>query len=134
MDWAAIEEQFTSGIYSKRGLAIISGQGATLTDADGKIYIDCVGGQGTANIGHAHPRWQKAVIEQAGKLLNCPEMFSNDQRALYMQELMAVAPSNLQRVFFCNSGTEAIEAAIKFSRAASGRTEIIAAKRGFHGR
>ena len=134
MDWAAIEEQFTSGVYSKRGLAIISGQGATLTDADGKVYIDCVGGQGTANIGHAHPRWQKAVIEQTGKVLNCPEMFSNDQRALYMQELMAVVPSNLKRVFFCNSGTEAIEGAIKFSRSASGRTEIIAAKRGFHGR
>lgn len=134
MDWIDVEEQYSSGVYAKRGLSIIRGNGATLTDSDGKVYIDCVGGQGTANIGHAHPRWQKALSDQAGILLNCPEMFSNDQRALYMQELMAAAPEGMQRVFFCNSGTEAIDGAIKFARAASGRSEIIAAKRGFHGR
>ena len=134
MDWVTIEDQYTSGVYAKRGLAIIKGSGATLTDSDGKEYIDCVGGQGTANIGHAHPRWVKALTEQAGILLNCPEMFSNDQRAMYMQELLEVAPTGMQRVFFCNSGAEAIEGAIKFARAVSGRTEIIAAKRGFHGR
>jgi acetylornithine/LysW-gamma-L-lysine aminotransferase len=134
MDWIDIEEQYSSGVYAKRGISIIRGNGATLTDSDGKVYIDCVGGQGTANIGHAHPRWQKALSDQAGILLNCPEMFSNDQRALYMQELMAAAPEGMQRVFFCNSGTEAIDGAIKFARAASGRSEIIAAKRGFHGR
>lgn len=134
MDWIAVEEQYSSGVYAKRGISIIRGSRATLTDSDGKVYIDCVGGQGTANIGHSHPRWQKALSEQAGILLNCPEMFSNDQRALYMQELMAAAPKGIQRVFFCNSGTEAIDGAIKFARAASGRSEIIAAKRGFHGR
>jgi acetylornithine/LysW-gamma-L-lysine aminotransferase len=134
MDWIDIEEQYSSGVYAKRGISIIRGNGATLTDSDGKVYIDCVGGQGTANIGHAHPRWQKALSDQAGILLNCPEMFSNDQRALYMQELMAATPEGMQRVFFCNSGTEAIDGAIKFARAASGRSEIIAAKRGFHGR
>ena len=134
MDYVAIEEQYSSGVYAKRGIAIIRGSGATLTDNNGKVYIDCVGGQGTANIGHAHPRWQKALSDQAAILLNCPEMFSNDQRALYMLELMEVAPIGMQRVFFCNSGTEAIEGAIKFARAASGRSEIVAAKRGFHGR
>jgi acetylornithine/LysW-gamma-L-lysine aminotransferase len=134
MDWIEVEEQYSSGVYAKRGISIIRGNGATLTDSDGKVYIDCVGGQGTANIGHAHPRWQKALSDQARILLNCPEMFSNDQRALYMQELMAAAPEGMQRVFFCNSGTEAIDGAIKFARAASGRSEIIAAKRGFHGR
>jgi acetylornithine/LysW-gamma-L-lysine aminotransferase len=134
MDWVAIEEQYSSGVYAKRGISIVRGSGATLTDDHGKVYIDCVGGQGTANIGHAHPRWQKALSEQAAILLNCPEMFSNDQRGLYMQELMAVAPKGMQRVFFCNSGAEAIEGAIKFARAAGGRSEIIAAKRGFHGR
>jgi acetylornithine/LysW-gamma-L-lysine aminotransferase len=134
MDWIDVEEQYNSGVYAKRGISIIRGSGATLTGSDGKVYIDCVGGQGTANIGHAHPRWQKALSDQAGILLSCPEMFSNDQRALYMQELMAAAPEGMQRVFFCNSGTEAIDGAIKFARAASGRSEIIAAKRGFHGR
>jgi acetylornithine/LysW-gamma-L-lysine aminotransferase len=134
MDWVTLEDQYASGVYAKRGLAIVSGQGATLTDDHGRVYIDCVGGQGTANIGHVHPRWVKALTEQAGVLLNCPEMFSNDQRALYMQELLSAAPFNMQRVFFCNSGAEAIEGALKFSRAATGRTQIIAAKRAFHGR
>ena len=84
----------TSGVYAKRGLAIISGQGATLTDADGKVYIDCVGGQGTANIGHAHPRWVKAITDQAGVLLNCPEMFSNDQRASLYAGIIGGCPVN----------------------------------------
>ncbi|PKO13729.1 MAG: aspartate aminotransferase family protein [Chloroflexi bacterium HGW-Chloroflexi-10] len=134
MDWVTLEDQYASGVYAKRGLAIVSGQGATLTDDHGRVYIDCVGGQGTANIGHVHPRWLKALTDQAGVLLNCPEMFSNDQRALYMQELLSAAPFNMQRVFFCNSGAEAIEGALKFARAATGRTQIIAAKRAFHGR
>ena len=134
MDWAETEDQFTSGVYSKRGISIISSQGATLVDADGKVFIDCVGGQGTANIGHSHPRWVKAILDQAGKLVNCPEMFSNDQRARYMQELLTAAPPSMKRVFFSNSGTEAMEAAIKFARAFTNRTGIIAAKRGFHGR
>lgn len=134
MDWYQNEDQYTSGVYVKRGLSIVRGSGATLTDSKGKIYIDCVGGQGTANIGHSHPRWVKALSEQASILINCPELFSNDQRAMYMQELMAVVPPGLKRVFFCNSGAEAVEGAIKFARAITKRTEIIASKGGFHGR
>ena len=134
MDWLQAEEQYTSGVYVKRGLSIVRGSGATLTDSSGKIYIDCVGGQGTANIGHSHSRWVKALREQASILVNCPELFSNDQRAMYMKELMAVAPQGMQRVFFCNSGAESVEGAIKFARAVTKRTEIVAAKGGFHGR
>jgi len=134
MDWMAVEDQYSTGVYAKRSICISHGSGATLTDSDGKTYIDCTAGIGTSNIGHANPRWVKALAEQAAKVVSCPEMFPNQQRAIYMQELVTSAPENLTEVFFCNSGTEAIEGAIKFARISSGRSEIIAAKRGFHGR
>lgn len=126
------EDRYTSGLYAKRPLSIVRGEGARLWDSDGNMYIDCVGGQGAANIGHANPQVAKAISEQAGKLISCPEMFYNDRRAALEQKLCSV--SGFQHVFLCNSGTEAVEAALKFSRIKTGRTAIIATMRGFHGR
>jgi acetylornithine/LysW-gamma-L-lysine aminotransferase len=128
-----IESKHTSGLYAKQPIAIVRGQGATLWDADGNEYIDCSSGHGVANLGHAHPRVAAAIAEQATKLVTLFETFPNDQRAALMEKLTALTPG-LDRVFFCNSGTEAVEAAIKFSRLSSGRTGIVAAMRGFHGR
>ena len=130
----ALESSHTSGVYPKRRLAIVRGAGAHLWDADGNRYIDCVGGQGAANLGHAHPAVVSAICAQAGRLISCPEIFYNDQRAHLLEELVGVAPEGLDRAFLCNSGTEAVEAAIKFARAVTGRPEIVAAMRGFHGR
>ncbi len=128
----ALENSHTSGVYTKRSIAIVRGQGARLWDAQGREYIDCVGGQGTANVGHANPAVVRAITEQAATLISCPEMFYNDQRALLEDKLCTLA--GLGRVFLCNSGTEAVEAAIKFARLLTGRTEILATMRGFHGR
>lgn len=127
-----IEEQHTSGLYTKRPLAIVRGSGARLWDADGNEYIDCVGGQGTANIGHAHPTVARAIAHQATILVSCPEMFYNDRRAELEQRLCQL--SGFPRVFLCNSGTESVEAALKFARLLTGRSGVIAAMRGFHGR
>lgn len=127
------ENKHTSGLYTKQNFVIVRGQGATLWDADGNEYIDCSSGHGVANIGHAHPKVAAAVAEQAGKLVTLFETFPNDQRAALMEKLTALTPG-LDRVFFCNSGTESVEAAIKFSRLSTGRTGIIATMRGFHGR
>jgi acetylornithine/LysW-gamma-L-lysine aminotransferase len=127
-----IEDQYTSGLYTKRPLVIVRGQGAHLWDADGNRYIDCVGGQGTANIGHGNPRVAQAIAEQAATLISCPEMFYNDRRAALEQKLCQL--SGFPRVFLCSSGTEAVEAALKFARLTTGRSGIIAAMRGFHGR
>jgi len=129
-----VEQRFTSGVYAKRDLTIVRGQGATLWDENGKAYIDCVGGQGTANLGHAHPEIVKVLSEQASQLISCPEMFFNPTRAALSARLTESAPGKMERVFFCNSGTEAVEAALKFARYATGRRKIIAAMRGFHGR
>lgn len=127
-----IEDQYTSGLYAKRPIVIVRGLGARLWDADGIEYIDCVGGQGAGNLGHANPEILRAVSEQASILISCPEMFYNDKRALFEQRLCQA--SGFPRVFLCNSGTEAVEAALKFARLITGRNAIIATMRGFHGR
>ena len=103
-----------------------------LYDEAGREYIDCVGGQGVANLGHAHPKVVEAIRAQAGTLITCPEMFYNDRRAALVEKLCTLV--GMPRVFLCNSGTEAIEAGIKFSRLATGRTHVLAAMRAFHGR
>jgi LysW-gamma-L-lysine/LysW-L-ornithine aminotransferase len=127
-----LEGQYTSGVYSKRQVAIVRGEGALLWDADGKQYIDCVGGQGSANLGHANATIAQAIAQQALTLISCPEMFHNDQRSAYAARLANV--TGMGRVFLCNSGTEAVETALKFSRLLTKRTEFVAAMRGFHGR
>ncbi|MCS6882232.1 MAG: aspartate aminotransferase family protein [Oscillochloridaceae bacterium] len=129
----ATEQRYTSGLYPKRPVAIVRGEGARLYDADGRVYIDCVGGQGAANLGHAHPAVVAAVQAQAAILMSCPEIFYNDQRAAYLDELAAALPFPA-RIFLCNSGAEAVEAGLKFARLLSGRRKIVATMRGFHGR
>ena len=129
----ASEGQHTSGPYPKRNLAIVGGAGARLYDAEGRSYIDCVGGQGAASLGHAHPAIVAAIQAQAAQLISCPEIFYNDQRASYLAALAEALPF-AARIFLCNSGAEAVEAGIKFARMLSGRPRIIATKRGFHGR
>ena len=131
-DIKSIEDIHASGVYSKRQVAIVRGQGAHLWDSEGKEYIDCVGGQGTANVGHANPAVADAIAAQAHTLISCPEMFYNDRRAALMDRLAEI--TGMPRMFLCNSGAEANEAAIKFARLLTGRKEIVAAMRGFHGR
>lgn len=130
----AAESAYASGVYPKRPLAIVRGDGARLWDADGREYIDCVGGQGAANLGHANPAVIEAISVQASRLISCPEIFYNDQRAAYLEALAPALPAGLGRIFLCNSGAEAIEGAIKIARLTTGRTGVVAAVQGFHGR
>ena len=129
----ATEQRHETGLYPKRPVAIVRGRGALLWDADGREYIDCAGGQGAANLGHSHPMILAAIHQQAEQLISCPEIFHNDARANYLAELTAALPFPA-RIFFCNSGAESVEAALKFARLLTGRTKIIATMRGFHGR
>ena len=127
------ENKHTSGVYAKQTLAIVRGQGASLFDVNGVEYLDCSSGHGVANLGHAHPKIAEALYKQANTLITLFESFPNDQRALLMEKITALVPG-LDRVFFCNSGTEAVEAAFKFARISTGRKNFIAAMRAFHGR
>lgn len=128
------EEIYTSGVYGKRQVAIVRGKGALLWDEDGRQYIDCVAGHGVVNLGHGRSEIAAAIAEQAQHLATCPEIFYNDTRAHLLERLARLLPMPQARIFLCNSGTEAVEGAIKFARLATGRTGIIATLRGFHGR
>jgi LysW-gamma-L-lysine/LysW-L-ornithine aminotransferase len=128
-----IENKFTAGTYIKQPLAFVRGQGALLFTEDGTEYLDCSAGHGVANLGHAHPRVAEAIAKQASILITLFAGFPNDQRALLMQKITSLV-DGLELVFFCNSGTEAVEAALKFSRLSTGRVNIVAAMRAFHGR
>jgi acetylornithine/LysW-gamma-L-lysine aminotransferase len=130
----ALEDRHDSGLYHKQPLALVRGEGARVWDADGREYVDCVGGHGVVNVGHANPAIVQAVTAQVQRLVTCPNGFYNDQRAQLLAELVRIAPSGLERAFLCNSGAEAVEAALKFARLSTGRTKVVAAMRGFHGR
>jgi len=133
MNIVEIENKHTSGVYAKQTLTIVRGQGASLFDENGVEYLDCSSGHGVANLGHAHPKIAEALYKQANTLITLFESFPNDQRAMLMEKITALV-SGLDRVFFCNSGTEAVEAAFKFARISTGRKNFIAAMRAFHGR
>jgi acetylornithine/LysW-gamma-L-lysine aminotransferase len=133
-DLIAAEDAHTSGLYTKRGVVLVRGEGATVFDSDGRAYIDCVGGQGMANLGHGNRAVADAIAQQARTLASCTELFYNDRRAELYDVLAAILPAALDRFFLCNSGTEAVEGALKFARAATKRTGIVATMRGFHGK
>jgi len=134
MDSIALESQYTSGCYPKREIAVVRGEGARVWDEQGNEYIDCVAGHGVGIVGHCNPAVVAAICEQAGTLITCPEIFYNDIRAKLLEKLVAITPANLTRAYLANSGTEAIEAALKFARLSTGRTGYVATKSGFHGR
>ena len=133
MNIIATENKHTSGLYTKQPLIIVRGQGASLWDANGIEYIDCSSGHGVASLGHAHPKVAAALADQATQLVTLFETYYNDKRAALMDKITSLVPG-LDRVFFCNSGTEAVEAALKFARLSTGRKSVIAAMRAFHGR
>lgn len=128
-----IETKHGSGTYAKQPLVIVRGQGASLFDADGVEYLDCSSGHGVANLGHAHPKVAEAIYKQASTLITLFETFPNDKRAELVKKITSLV-DGLDRVFLCNSGTESVEAALKFARISTGRKNIVAAMRAFHGR
>lgn len=128
-----VETKHSAGTYAKQPLAIVRGEGASLFDADGNEYLDCSSGHGVANLGHANPKVAEAIYKQASTLITLFETFPNDKRAELMKKLTSLV-DGLDRVFLCNSGTEAVEASFKFARISTGRINIVAAMRAFHGR
>lgn len=128
------ENTFTFEVYPKRNIVITKAKNATIWDENGRTYIDCAAGIGVANIGHCNDYVTSKLKEQIEKLVICPGIFYNDTRAEFLQKLLTITPNNLTRAFLSNSGTEAVEAAIKFARYTTKKTEFIAFMRGFHGR
>ena len=129
-----LEDLYSFEIYHKRDVNLVRGKGALVWDDKGKEYVDCVAGHGAALVGHGNPWLAEAIYKQALKLVSCPGIFYNTTRALFLEKLMEIAPRNLRKAFLCNSGTEAVEAAIKFARFTTGKKKFISAYRSFHGR
>ena len=120
--------------YPKRDLTFSRGFLATLWDTEGNEYIDCGASFGVGNLGLCNPAIVEAIQAQARELIHVGGTFGSTAKQAFLGKLLSVAPQNLTRAFLSNSGTEAVEAAIKFARASTGRTKIVAAMRGFHGR
>ena len=118
----------------RRDLTFVRGSMASLWDVEGREYIDCGASFGVGNLGHSNPAIVDAIQEQAERLVHVGPSFGTTSKAAFLEKLSAIAPKNLRRVFLSNSGSEAVEAAIKFARSSTGRTKIVAAMRGFHGR
>lgn len=134
MNTKELEQKYELAVYPRRDLILVGGKAARLFDDQGHEYIDCASNVGVSNIGHGNDTVARAVYEQYLTLGNCYSMFYNPVRARLAEKLVDLAPGNLSRVFFCNSGAEANEAALKFARSSTGKPEIIACMRGFHGK
>ena len=133
-DYKALEHEFGVPLQAKRDLVAVRGNGALLYDEEGQEYIDCAAGIAVASLGHCHPKLVAAIRQQAETLITCPNIMYNDVRSKLLRKLVEVTPSSLTRAYLCNSGAEAIEAALKFARLHTGRTNFVTAMRGFHGR
>ncbi len=133
---AAVEERDRTHVlptYARTPFHPRSGKGAKLVDADGKEYWDLLGGIAVNALGYRHPRLVKAMREEATGVWHVSNLFYIPAQGLLAERL--VRASGLSRVFFCNTGTEAIEAALKFARLKNpGRSRIVAMEEGFHGR
>jgi len=134
INYLELEETYALGVYAKKELVLVKGRNARIWDKDGNEYIDCVSGNGVANLGHANEKIAQAVSEQAARLITCSNMFYNDQRALLLEKLIQITPANLNKTFLCSSGTESIEGAIKFAKVTTQKTEFVCAEKAFHGR
>src|SRR5919199_6839804 len=131
---AVIEDRYSIPLYRKRDIALVRGEGVYLWDEEGRRYLDMMSNYGVNILGHAHPAVTAAVTEQAKTLFSCHQSFYNDARARFIEALEALLPEGLRHLSFSNSGAEAVEAALKYARVATGRQRILSTSRGYHGR
>ncbi|HYV25868.1 MAG TPA: aspartate aminotransferase family protein [Pyrinomonadaceae bacterium] len=131
---ASLEEQYQLATYKKMPVVAERGEGVWIYASDGTRYLDLYGGHAVAGTGHCHPHVVKAIKEQSDKLLFYSNLVYSEARALAAEKLVSLAPDTLTKAFFCNSGTEANENAMRMARMATGRENIITFSGGFHGR
>ena len=121
-------------VSSEKPIEVVGGEGVHLTAADGTEYLDVGASYACAPLGHCPPDVVEAVVEQARELLYVQGSYPVGARAAVHERLAALAPGDVDRVWLANSGAEAVEAALKFARSATGGTKFVAAQRAFHGR
>jgi len=133
-DTIALEEQYQLATYKKMPIVAERGEGVWIFTNNGEKYLDLYGGHAVAGTGHSHPHVVAAIQTQASKLLFYSNLVYSEARARAAELLVSIAPAELTKAFFCNSGTEANENAMRMARMATGRENIITFTGGFHGR
>ncbi len=128
------ENRLMANVFSKRPLVITRGEGASVWDVKGKEYVDCTGSYGVALLGHSHPKVVEAICKQAEILISCHASLYNNKRTEFLQKLMSITPTDLNKAFLSNSGAESVECAIKLARKFTGKPEIIAVMGCYHGK
>ncbi|MHB8545862.1 MAG: aspartate aminotransferase family protein [Nitrosotalea sp.] len=128
------EDQFMGNIYQRFPVTIERGLGAHVWDVSGKEYLDCMGGYGVALVGHCNPRVVKAIKNQLDKIITVHSSLYNKTREEFLEKLIKISPKNLSQVYLNNSGTEAVEAAIKFARKFTGKKKMVAMNGSYHGK
>jgi acetylornithine/N-succinyldiaminopimelate aminotransferase len=129
-----LEDTFQLATYKKMNIAVERGRGSWVWTSEGEKYLDLYGGHAVCGTGHSHPRVVSALKEQAEKVLFYSNLVYSDLRARVAEKLVSVAPPSLTKAFFCNSGTEANENAMRIARLATGRQKVISFSGSFHGR
>jgi LysW-gamma-L-lysine/LysW-L-ornithine aminotransferase len=128
------EESFVGDLYQRFPVSISKGKGCKVWDINDTEYLDCMGGYGVALVGHCNDRVVRAITSQAQDLITCHMSVYNNVRLNFLKKFSKIAPKNLQKTFFTNSGTESVEAALKFSRKYTGKPGVLALNGGYHGK
>ena len=128
------EDQFQLATYKKMPIAVERGEGVWVYTSDGEKYLDLYGGHAVAGTGHCHPHVVNAIQRQAAEVIFYSNLVYSSARARAAEKLISIAPPSITKAFFCNSGTEANENAMRMARMATGREQIITFSGGFHGR
>ena len=118
--------------YSRQDVLLVRGSGAHVWDSEGREYLDFVAGIAVNSVGHCHPKVVGAIKTQAEKLIHTSNLYYTENQVMLAEELKGL--TGMDRAYFCNSGAESVEAALKLTRRQKGRSKIVAAERAFHGR
>ncbi|MEP7213819.1 MAG: aminotransferase class III-fold pyridoxal phosphate-dependent enzyme [Acidobacteriota bacterium] len=129
-----LEDRYQIATYKKMGIAVERGRGARVWTSDGDEYLDLYGGHAVCATGHSHPHVVEAIKNQAEQVLFYSNLVYSGIRGRAAEKLVSVAPASITKVFFCNSGTEANENAMRMARMATGREKVVSFSGGFHGR
>src|SRR6202051_2148367 len=121
----SLEERYQLATYKKMPVVAERGEGVWIFTSNGERYLDLYGGHAVAGTGHCHPHVVKAIHDQTERLLFYSNLVYSKARARAAEKLVSVAPDSLTKAFFCNSGTEANENAMRMARMATGRENII---------
>ncbi|MDQ5933424.1 MAG: acetylornithine/N-succinyldiaminopimelate aminotransferase, partial [Cyanobacteriota bacterium erpe_2018_sw_21hr_WHONDRS-SW48-000092_B_bin.40] len=139
-DWVERGKKVLMQTYATQPMVLTEGKGSYVEDADGKRYLDFASGIAVNSLGHCHPAYVEALTKQLSKLSHCSNLYYNQPAIELAEKLVAFLNSSFDRAFFCNSGAEAVEGALKLSRKYAKKhkgencTKILTMSNSFHGR